>query len=112
MAGDERSRLHEIVDELSEEELTVARQLLELLSRGLAAPRLHQAASEDQEDEGDEDEVVTSPETLAKLAQLTDEELIRLDGLLQTDRDSAKQFWRQRFGEELPDDDLVEDGRR
>jgi len=50
-------------------------------------------------------------ETITKLARLTDEELVRLDELLDSDREGARQFWRQRFGEELPDAELVEDDR-
>lgn len=135
MAGEDRSRLHEIVDEIPEADLPVARQLLELLARGLAAPprpastrtdgangleTTSDVANDDGDDDGDddedeaedEDELTTSPETLAKLAQLTDDELVQLDTLLESDREAARAFWRARFGEDLPDDDLVEDGHR
>jgi len=27
------------------------------------------------------------------------------------DRDGARRFWRERFGEELPDDDLVQESQ-
>ena len=107
MADDDRSRLHQIVDELAEDELPVARQLLELLARGLAATQPSaKAPDDDDEDEEDEDDEgasdpLSSPATIAKLAQLTDEELLRLDGLLESDREAARQFWRERFGEEL-----------
>jgi hypothetical protein len=115
--GDDRSRLHQIVDELPEDELAVARQLLELLARGRAtvAPRPADGASNDDDDEDDdeeeEDQTTASPETIAKLAQLSDEELLRLDELLATDRDAARQFWRDRFGEDLADDELIDNGR-
>ena len=104
MADDDRSRLHQIVDELAEDELPVARQLLELLARGLAATQ--PAAEADDDDGGDEadegaGDPLSSPATIAKLAQLTDEELLRLDALLESDREAARQFWRERFGEEL-----------
>jgi hypothetical protein len=120
VAGDERSRLHQIVDELAEEELPIARQLLELLAKGLAAPRVPTSpavtADDVCDDEDDAEDAVgdaqTSAETLAKLAQLTDVELLRLDDLLESDREAAKQFWRERFGEELSDDELVEDSPR
>lgn len=104
MADDDRSRLHQIVDELPEDELPVARQLLELLARGLAATQPSaDAPDDDDEDEDDEGagDPLSSPATIAKLAQLTDEELLRLDGLLESDREAARQFWRERFGEEL-----------
>src|SRR4051812_10871102 len=39
VVGDERSRLHEIVERLPEQELSLACQLLELLSHGSAALR-------------------------------------------------------------------------
>ena len=113
MEGDERSRLHEIVDRLPERELTLACQLLELLVYGGAALRAAVAggpAIADGHDDDDDDEESASdasPETIAKLAQLTDEELMRLDDLLESDHEGARQFWRERFGEELPDDDLV-----
>ncbi|MFN8635140.1 MAG: hypothetical protein U0893_14905 [Chloroflexota bacterium] len=127
MAGDDRSRLHEIVNEIPEADLPVARQLLELLARGLAAPPrpasprsdgangregTPDATHDDEDDEDSDDaaELSTSPETLARLAQLTDDELVQLDSLLESDRGAARQFWRERFGEDLPDDDLVEDG--
>jgi hypothetical protein len=113
VADDERSRLHQIVDELPDDELVVARQLLELLAKGLATPRgtaLPNATDEDEDDDDVADGQLSSPETIAKLAQLSDEELLHLDDLLESDRDGARQFWRQRFGEELPDDELVEDG--
>ena len=115
MEGDDRSRLHEIVDGLSEEELPVARQLLELLARGLATSRptatngtddiLHDGELDEDDEDGadDADDPLSSPATIAKLAQLTDEELLRLDDLLETDREAARQFWRERFGEELED---------
>jgi hypothetical protein len=114
--GDERSRLHEIVDRLPEQELSLACQLLELLTHGSAALRAGRpgGTSATDEDDDDEDEAAapaTSPETIAKLAQLTDEELLRMDELLDSDREGAKQFWRQRFGEELADDELIEDDR-
>jgi hypothetical protein len=117
--GDDRSRLHQIIDELSDDELPVARHLLELLARGLASP-MHQVADianddddtgEDEEDEAAAD-LLSSPATLAKLAQLTDEELLRLDELLVTDREAAQQFWRERFGEELEDEPPAVDGTR
>ena len=113
MEGDERTRLHEIVDRLPEEELALACQLLELLTHGSAALRRGMPEGpvphDGQDDDEDEDGApATSPETLAKLAQLTDDELVRLDGLLDSDREGARQFWRARFGEELPDDELSE----
>jgi hypothetical protein len=114
VAGDERSRLHEIVDRLPEQELSLACQLLELLSHGSAALRAGRPDAvpvtdgvHDGDDDDDEAEAsATSPETIAKLARLTDEELLRLDELLESDRESAKQFWRERFGEELAADEL------
>ena len=118
MAGDERSRLHEIVDGLAEEELPVALQLLELLARGLAAPRPAVASRTaeldacDDEDDAAVDDPLSSPEMVAKLAQLTDDELLRLDDLLESDRNGAKQFWRERFGEELADAELAEEDPR
>ena len=113
MEGDERIRLHEIVDRLPEEELALACQLLELLTHGSAALRQGApdgiTAPDGQDDDDDEDDApATSPETLAKLSQLTDDELMRLDALLDSDREGARQFWRARFGEELPDDELAE----
>jgi hypothetical protein len=115
VAGDERSRLHEIVDRLPEQELSLACQLLELLTHGSGALRAVTAASMATAEEGDDDDVdvtpASSPETITKLARLTDEELVRLDELLDSDREGARQFWRQRFGEELPDAELVEDDR-
>lgn len=119
MADDDRSLLHQIVNELREEELPIARHLLELLARGLAAPRPTPAASDDGQDNGvadDDDELaddpLSSPATIAKLAQLTDDELLRLDELLETDREAAKRFWRERFGEEMEDDERGLDGVR
>jgi hypothetical protein len=119
--GDDRSRLHQIIDELSDEELPVARHLLELLSRGLALPE-HRAAAianddddlgeDDEEDEEAADDPLSSPEMLAKLAQLTDDELLRLDALLESDREGARQFWRERFGEEMDGDAPGVDGTR
>jgi len=111
--GDDRSRLHQIVDELAEDELPVARQLLELLARGLAGrdpvvvtgDGLDDAADLDDEDDADEEDPMSSPATIEKLAQLSDDELLRLDELLATDREAARQFWRHRFGEELADDE-------
>ena len=111
MEGDERSRLHEIVDRLPEEEVPLACQLLELLTHGRAAVRAGapDGATNAARDDDDEDGApATSPETLAKLAQLSDDELMRLDDLLDSDRDGARRFWRARFGEELPDDELAE----
>jgi hypothetical protein len=109
--GDERSRLHEIVDRLPEQELALACQLLELLAHGRDALRTGSIdgaptanGSEDDHDAAPD----TSPETIARLAQLTDEELMRLDDLLESDREGARQFWRERFGEELPDDELAD----
>jgi len=108
--GDERSRLHEIVDRLPEHELGLACQLLELLAHGRDALRTGTpdgAIAADGQDNADEDEAPdTSPETIARLAKLTDEELMRLDDLLESDREGARQFWRERFGKELPDDEL------
>jgi hypothetical protein len=109
-----------MIDELSDEELPVARHLLELLSRGLASTE-HRAAAiaNDDDDAGDDDEEeedgaaddpLSSPEMLAKLAQLTDDELLRLDSLLESDREGARQFWRARFGEEMDDDQPNRDG--
>jgi hypothetical protein len=121
VADDDRSRLHQIVDELREEELPIARQLLELLARGLAAPRTTPAASDtgqdtgvvdDDDDDGAADDLLSSPATIAKLAQLTDDELLRLDELLEIDREAAKLFWRERFGEEMEDDEPRTDGVR
>ena len=103
MEGDERSRLHEIVDRLPEHELGLACQLLELLVHGRDALRTGTPDGADEDEAPD-----TSPETIARLAQLTDEELMRLDDLLDSDREGARQFWRARFGEELPDDELAE----
>lgn len=112
MEGDDRSRLHEIVDRLPEQELELASQLLELLTHGRDALRTGTpdgATPADGYDEDDEEAGPdTSPETIAKLARLTDEELMRLDDLLESDREGARQFWRERFGEELPDDELAE----
>ena len=118
MEGDERARLHEIVDRLPEQELGLACQLLELLTHGSVALRRGTAADAtpgdghvDGDGEDGDGAPVTSPETLAKLAQLADDELVRLDDLLDADREGARQFWRARFGEELPDDELTEDDR-
>jgi hypothetical protein len=110
--GNERSRLHEIVDRLPEQELGLACQLLQLLAYGGAALRAAVAGgpaiADGHDDEDDDDGTPdASPETIAKLAQLTDEELMRLDDLLESDHEGARQFWRDRFGEEMPDDDLV-----
>src|SRR4051794_11752161 len=75
--GDDRSRLHQMIDELSDEELPVARHLLDLLSRGLASTE-HRAAAiaNDDDDAGEDDDEgevaedpLSSPEMLAKLAQ-------------------------------------------
>ena len=111
MEGDERSRLHEIVDRLPEQELALACQLLELLAHGRDALRTGlpggpPPANGSEDDDGATPDV--SPETIAKLAQLTDEELMRLDDLLESDREGAREFWRSRFGEELPDDELAD----
>jgi hypothetical protein len=122
VASDQRSRLHEIVDRLPEHALGLALQLLELLTDGSSSLRARQDGAravvslpadlqgpdDDDDDEDIDAEAPTaSPATLEKLAQLTDDELIRLDDLLESDRDEARRFWRQRFGEELPDADLV-----
>jgi hypothetical protein len=118
--GDDRSRLHQMIDELSDEELPVARHLLDLLSRGLASTE-HRAAAiaNDDDDAGEDDDEgevaedpLSSPEMLAKLAQLTDDELLRLDALLESDREGARQFWRERFGEDMDDDRPGVDGTR
>lgn len=115
-AGDDRRRLHEIVDGLPDEELSVARQLLELLAKGRnTSPSTGTEPDADEDDDDDDmeddaDEVggpAPSPETIAKLAQLTDDELLRLDDLLETDPVGAKAFWRERFGEDLDDDGLT-----
>src|SRR4051794_1358390 len=108
--GDNRSRLHEVVDALAEDELPIARQLLELLARGLATSRPTMSNGtdvdlqvEDDDDDDDDDEVdegdegdtsdpMSSPAVIAKLAQLTDDELLRLDELLGSDREAARQF--------------------
>jgi hypothetical protein len=117
--GDERNRLHEIVDALHDEELSVARQLLELLAKGRATPTvthdgqdglLDGTADVDDDDEEDEDAErgpEPSPETIAKLTQLTDHELLHLDSLLQNDPAGARHLWRERFGEELEDEGLL-----
>jgi hypothetical protein len=125
VASDERSRLHEIVDRLPGHTLGLALQLLELLSDGSSTLRARQdgtrtvvpirADLEDLSDDGDDEDgdaegPSASPATLEKLAQLTDDELIRLDDLLESDTDAARRFWLERFGEELPDDDLVQGG--
>ena len=102
--GDERSRLHEIVDQLPEGELALARQLLELLARGRdALPTASTNGHDDDEEPGQKE---ASPGTLARLAQLTDAELLKLDEMLEADIDAARRFWRERFGEELPDAEL------
>ena len=107
--GEERSRLHEIVDQLPEGELALACQLLELLARGRDA--LPVASTDGHDDDVDEPgQKETSPETIARLAQLTDAELLQLDELLEADLEGARLFWRERFGEELPDDELGGDG--
>lgn len=112
MEGDARSRLHEIVDRLPVSELELAGQLLELLMHGRAALRFGQPDGsamlppDDDDDAPEAAQDTTSPETIAKLADLTDDELLRLDDLLASDRAGAQQFWRERFGEELPDDEL------
>jgi hypothetical protein len=112
----ERTRLHEIVDALPDEDVSVARQLLELLAKGRAAPTAGggPARSGDVgldgsglEDDADDDDPPPSAETIAKLAQLNDDELLRLDDLLESDPAAAKVFWRERFGEELEDDGLT-----
>ena len=112
MEGDDRSRLHEIVDRLPEQELALACQLLELLTLGRDALRAGTPdgalTADGHAENGEEAELDTSPETIAKLAQLTNDELMRLDDLLESDREGARQFWRERFGEELPDDELAE----
>ena len=110
--GDERRRLHEIVDGLPDNELSVARQLLELLAKGRASTVGLDGVLDDDDDEmeDDGDEVgspAPSPETIARLSQLTDEELLRLDDLLETDPAAARAFWRERFGEELEDGGLT-----
>jgi hypothetical protein len=112
--GDARSRLHEIVDQVPEQELALACQLLELLIHGGAALRagLHDGTpptdGRHDDDDDDDEASAASPETIAKLAKLSDEELMRLDDLLESDREGARQFWRQRFGEELPDGELAD----
>lgn len=114
-AVDERQRLHEMVDALPDDEVSVAVHLLELLAKGRAGlPGVDLAADtdgdEDDDLEDDDDEVgspAPAPETIAKLAQLTDEELLRLDELLETDPAAARTFWRERFGEELEDESLT-----
>lgn len=121
MADEQRSRLHEIVDRLPTHELALAAQLLELLATGRVSPGGPTPAHPGQtgnpaEPAGppgtDEDPESSSlsPDVAAKLAELTDDELLRLDELLARDRDAARQFWRERFGEELADDDLGSDG--
>jgi hypothetical protein len=104
VVGDERSRLHQIVDRLPDEEVELACQLLELLARGGRAALRPEEAAADADEAEDETDRSAAPETIAKLAQLDDDELLRLDELLETDREAAKQFWRERFGEELADD--------
>jgi hypothetical protein len=122
VASDDRSRLHEIVDRLPGHTLGLALQLLELLTDGSSTLRARQDGTrtvvpirtdlEDLSDDedGDPEGPSASPATLEKLAQLTDDELIRLDDLLESDTDAARRFWLERFGEELPDDDLVQGG--
>jgi len=117
--SDDRTCLHEIVDALPDDELSVARQLLELLAKGRARPMAgsdvyvnpaEMGADDDDDQEDDADErgsPVPSPETITKLAQLSDDELLRLDDLLESDPATAKTFWRERFGEELEDDSLT-----
>ena len=115
--ADERQRLHEMVDALADDELSVAVHLLELLAKGRAGlPGVELAAADDDDDDEDDgleddgDEVgspAPAPETIAKLTQLTDEELLRLDELLETDPAAARTFWRERFGEELEDESLT-----
>jgi hypothetical protein len=118
---DDRSRLHQIIDELADEELSIARQLLELLARGLAVPPLTTTTGsgngQDHVIEVDDDDAddtaadpLSSPAMLARLAELTDDELLRLDELLETDREAARRFWRERFGEEMEDDEPRADG--
>jgi hypothetical protein len=107
--GDERSRLHEIVDQLPEHELALACQLLELLARGGDAhPAATSNGHDDDEEPGPQE---ASPATIARLAQLTDTELLHLDEMLDSDPGAARIFWRERFGEELPDHELGGDGR-
>ena len=103
--ADERSRLHEIVDQLPEQELGLACQLLELLARGRDA--LRPASANGYEDEDEPGLKEASAETIARLAQLTDAELLQLDEWLETDPEAARRFWRERFGEDLPGDELV-----
>jgi hypothetical protein len=113
----ERTRLHEIVDALPDEDVSVARQLLELLAKGRAAPTAGGAGharsgdvgldGSGLENDADDDDPPPSAETIAKLAQLNDDELLRLDDLLESDPAAAKDFWRERFGEELEDDGLT-----
>lgn len=114
VAANERSRLHEIVEALPDDELSVARQLLELLAKGRAASAAARdgvmvagSALDGADEDADGGGPVASADTIAKLAQLTDDELLRLDDLLETDPATAKQFWRERFGEELEDDGLA-----
>lgn len=104
MADDERSRLHQIVDALPAQELSLARRLLELLASGRSANG-ENGAQEDKIEFTEPEPTETSPEMAARLAQLTDEELLKLDDLLENDRDGARQFWRERFGEELEEAD-------
>ena len=106
--GDERSRLHEIVDQLPEDQLALASQLLELLARGPDALRAASTNGEDDDEEPGQKEA--SPGTIARLAQLTDVELLQLDEMLESDPEAARRFWRERFGEELPDTELGSDG--
>jgi hypothetical protein len=121
VADDDRSRLHRIIDELADEELPIARQLLEILARGLAVPPLttttgsgngHDHAIEVDDDDEDDTaaDPISSTAMLARLAELTDDELLHLDELLATDREAARRFWRERFGEEMEDDEPRADG--
>ncbi|MCC7372762.1 MAG: hypothetical protein IT306_30400 [Chloroflexi bacterium] len=105
--ADERRRLHELVDQLPGEELALAAQLLELLVHGRGGRGV--ALTNGHDDDEEPEAVDASAETVARLAQLTDEDLLRLDELLESDPEGARQFWRERFGEELPADDLMQD---
>ncbi|MGE3269928.1 MAG: hypothetical protein AB7P40_14345 [Chloroflexota bacterium] len=101
--ADERRRLHEIVDQLPEKELGLACQLLDLLTRGREAL---QPAPANGHDEDTSDQAEASPETIRRLSQLTDAELLQLDAWLESDTEAARRFWRERFDEELPDHEL------
>ena len=104
---DDRRRLHELVDQLPEAELSLAEQLLGLLVHGRGA---HGAAlTNGHDDDEDPGPVDVSAATVARLAELTDDELLKLDEMLETDPEGARQFWQERFGEELPADDLMQD---